>query len=81
MMHRLATLALVTVIAVTAAHTTDYKWTPDALLKVKRVGPVVPSPDGNRTAFVVSEAVMDGERASGCPTFTSPRTTGRARFS
>ena len=63
MMHRLATLALVTVIAVTAAHTADYKWTPDALLKVKRVGPVVPSPDGNRTAFVVSEAVMDGEKS------------------
>ncbi|HEX2443839.1 MAG TPA: S9 family peptidase [Vicinamibacterales bacterium] len=38
-------------------------WAPDDLLKVKRVGPVVPSPDGSRAAFVVSEAVMDDEKS------------------
>jgi Tol biopolymer transport system component len=38
-------------------------WTPDLLLKVKRVGSVVPSPDGSRVAFVVSEGVMDGEKS------------------
>ena len=81
MMHRLATLALVTVIAVTAAHTADYKWTPDALLKVKRVGPVVPSPDGNRTAFVVSEAVMDGEKSEWLSHIHVTANDGSARFS
>jgi dipeptidyl aminopeptidase/acylaminoacyl peptidase len=38
-------------------------WTPDLLLTVKRVGPVVPSPDGSRAAFVVSQAVMEGEKS------------------
>ena len=38
-------------------------WTPDDLLKVKRVGPVVPSPDGSRAAFVVAEAFMDDEKS------------------
>jgi dipeptidyl aminopeptidase/acylaminoacyl peptidase len=38
-------------------------WTPDDVLKVKRVGPVVPSPDGSRAAFVVSEAFMDEEKS------------------
>ena len=38
-------------------------WTPDTTFKVKRVGPVVPSPDGTRVAFVVGEAVMQGEKS------------------
>ena len=38
-------------------------WTPDLLLTVKRVGTVVPSPDGTRAAFVVSQAVMEGEKS------------------
>jgi dipeptidyl aminopeptidase/acylaminoacyl peptidase len=36
-------------------------WTVDTMLAVKRVGPVVPSPDGTKVAFVVSEAQMKGE--------------------
>jgi dipeptidyl aminopeptidase/acylaminoacyl peptidase len=38
-------------------------WTSDLLLKVKRVGPVIPSPDGSRVAFVVSDAVTEGEKS------------------
>ncbi len=38
-------------------------WTPDLMFKVKRVGPVVPSPDGARVAYVVGEAVMQGEKS------------------
>jgi dipeptidyl aminopeptidase/acylaminoacyl peptidase len=38
-------------------------WTPDLALKVKRVSSVEPSPDGKRVAFVVGEAVMDGEKS------------------
>ena len=38
-------------------------WTPELMMKVKNVGSVVPSPDGNRVAYVVTEAVMDSERS------------------
>jgi dipeptidyl aminopeptidase/acylaminoacyl peptidase len=41
----------------------EHGWTPDALLTVKRVGPVVPSPDGTLVAFVVSQTVMEGEKS------------------
>ena len=46
-----------------AVRTAERGWTPDLMLKVKRVGPVVPSPDATRVAFVVSEAVTDGEKS------------------
>src|SRR5688572_32293166 len=51
------------IFAASNVQTADRGWTPDLALKVKRVGPVVPSPDGSRVAFVVSEAVMDGEKS------------------
>ncbi len=38
-------------------------WTPDLSMKVKRVSSVEPSPDGQRVAFVVGEALMDGEKS------------------
>ena len=38
-------------------------WTPDLMLTVKRVPAVVPSPDGTQVAFVVGEAVTEGERS------------------
>jgi dipeptidyl aminopeptidase/acylaminoacyl peptidase len=38
-------------------------WTPELTLTVKRVPTVVPSPDGTQVAFVVGEAVTDGERS------------------
>jgi dipeptidyl aminopeptidase/acylaminoacyl peptidase len=38
-------------------------WTVDTMLAVKRVGPVVPSPDGTQVALVVSEAKTDGEKS------------------
>lgn len=65
-MHRRASLiafALLTIGVAAAVRTAEHKWTPDLMLKVKRVGPVVPSPDGARVAFVVSEAVMEGEKS------------------
>ena len=38
-------------------------WTPDLMLTVKRVPAVIPSPDGTQVAFVVGEAVTEGERS------------------
>ncbi len=38
-------------------------WTAELSTTIKRISGVVPSPDGTRVAFVVSEAVMDGERS------------------
>jgi dipeptidyl aminopeptidase/acylaminoacyl peptidase len=43
--------------------TADTRWTPDEILKVKRVASVIPSPDASRAAFTVSEAVMEGEKS------------------
>lgn len=43
--------------------TAESQWTPDLVLSVKRVGPVVPSPDGQQAAFVVAEAVTEGEKS------------------
>jgi dipeptidyl aminopeptidase/acylaminoacyl peptidase len=57
------TVAFVLVGFATGVRNAEQSWTPDLLLKVKRVGPVVPSPDGSRVAFVVSQAVTDGEKS------------------
>ena len=38
-------------------------WTPELAMQVKRVSHVRVSPDGKRVAFVVSQAVMDGEKS------------------
>jgi dipeptidyl aminopeptidase/acylaminoacyl peptidase len=38
-------------------------WTPELAMQVKRVSHVRVSPDGKRVAFVVSQAVMDGDRS------------------
>ncbi len=65
MFHRIAliTLTLVTLLPGAPLDTAERGWTPDLLLKVKRIPLVVPSPDGSRAAFVVSEAVMQGEKS------------------
>ena len=39
----------------------DGGWTVDTMMKVRRVTEVTPSPDGRRVAFVVADAVMEGE--------------------
>ena len=63
-MHRHLAVALVILVAVPAIDAqNDRGWTPDVLLKVKRVGAVVPSPDGTRAAFVVGVPVTDGEKS------------------
>ena len=41
----------------------DTTWTPALSLTVRRLPAVVPSPDGTQVAFVVGEAVMEGERS------------------
>ena len=46
-----------------AAQSAPSSWTPELTLTVKRLPTVVPSPDGTRVAFVVGEAVMEGERS------------------
>lgn len=38
-------------------------WTPELSMSFKRVSSVVPSPDGSLVAFVVAEAVMEGEKS------------------
>src|SRR5205823_3857874 len=38
-------------------------WTPAAMLKVKRVANVQPSPDGSLIAYTVREAVTDGDQS------------------
>jgi dipeptidyl aminopeptidase/acylaminoacyl peptidase len=38
-------------------------WTPELTLSVRRVPAVVPSPDGTQVAFVVGEAVIEGDRS------------------
>jgi dipeptidyl aminopeptidase/acylaminoacyl peptidase len=58
----LLALTLSTLVCV-VVETAEQKWTPDQILKVKRVGPVVPSPDAARVAYVVSEALMEGEKS------------------
>lgn len=59
---RLVLIAIVLLMGA-AAGGADRGWTTDMIMKVKRVGPVVPSPDGTRAAFVVSEAVIEGEKS------------------
>ena len=65
MLRRLALLLFMVLVIFTAPaiYTAERGWTPDQILKVKRVGPVVPSPDGSRVGFVVSDAVMEGEKS------------------
>jgi dipeptidyl aminopeptidase/acylaminoacyl peptidase len=41
----------------------DAGWTVGTMMNVKRVSAVTPSPDGRRVAFVVAEAVMEGEKS------------------
>jgi dipeptidyl aminopeptidase/acylaminoacyl peptidase len=43
------------------ARAPESSWTPELMMTVKRVSAVVPSPDGKQVAFVVAEAVMEGE--------------------
>ena len=65
MRRRTAAVVICTMILLlgAGARTADRGWTPDLMFKVKRVGPVVPSPDGTLVAFVVSEPLMDGEKS------------------
>ena len=46
-----------------AAQAPTSTWTPELMMTVKRVTAVVPSPDGAQVAFVVGEAVTEGERS------------------
>ena len=45
------------------AQTPPAAWTPELMMTVKRVTAVVPSPDGTQVAFVVGDAVIEGERS------------------
>src|SRR6185295_7154114 len=38
-------------------------WTPELMMQVKRVGSVQVSPDGQRVAFTVRQAVLAGDRS------------------
>ena len=56
-------IALLALLPVLNAQNSTRGWTSEQMFKVKRVGPVVPSPDGARVAYVVGEAVMQGEKS------------------
>ena len=63
MQRRVPVVVLTLLTLVASGRSAERGWTPDLILEVKRVGAVVPSPDGARVAFVVSEAVMEGEKS------------------
>jgi len=56
-------LALLLSVAVLSAAQDNSAWTPELIMKVKRVSNVQVSPDGSRAAYVVSSAVMEGEKS------------------
>jgi dipeptidyl aminopeptidase/acylaminoacyl peptidase len=56
-------LAIVALVPQPPVETAERGWTPELMLTVRRLPEVVPSPDGSRVAFVVSEAVMQGEKS------------------
>ena len=58
-----ACAAVLSVDAVAVAAQAPASWTPELTLTTRRLPAVVPSPDGTQVAFVVGEAVMDGERS------------------
>jgi dipeptidyl aminopeptidase/acylaminoacyl peptidase len=47
----------------TATQPSATAWTPEVMMTIRRVSAVEPSPDGTRVAFVVGEALMDGEKS------------------
>ena len=56
-------LALVLAASAASLSARDDRWTAETMMQVRRVSAVTPSPDGSRVAFVVGEAVMDGEKS------------------
>lgn len=58
-----AAVAHVGVTTVAAQAQSIKEWTPESTFSIKRIQSVVPSPDGTKVAFVVSDAVMDGEQS------------------
>src|SRR5688572_10698139 len=59
----LTIVALSLVASPGTVRTAERRWTPDELMRVRRIATVVPSPDATRVAFVVSEAAMEGEKS------------------
>lgn len=60
----LATLVIAAASAFAQTHEPDPKgWTPSEMMHVKTVGDVQPSPDGRRTVFTVTTALMTGEKS------------------
>ena len=49
-----------------SAQATPTGWTPELVMQVKRVGNVVPSPDGSRVAYQVGSAQMEDETSEWC---------------
>ena len=62
-MNRFALLALLLVSPAAFAAEPVAGWTPSAMMKVKRIGSVMPSPDGKRVAYTVREAVTEELRS------------------
>src|SRR5262245_3912246 len=58
-MRRLFAIIAIALFAFPAAAADAPGWTPNDMLRVKRFGSVVPSPDGRRVAYSVREAMTD----------------------
>jgi len=52
-------LILISILSVNAQN----KWTPEAMIKFKRVGATTISPDGSLVAYTISAPVMEGEKS------------------
>src|SRR5258708_37044829 len=52
-------LILISILSVKAQN----KWTPEAMIKFKRVGATNISPDGSWVAYTISSHVMEGEKS------------------
>jgi dipeptidyl aminopeptidase/acylaminoacyl peptidase len=62
-MSRRLLVALVLAASAVSLSARDDVWTAETMMQVRRVTAVTPSPDGARVAFVVGEAVTDGEKS------------------
>lgn len=56
-------VALTAIPLISGAETVEKTWTPELMMKVRRIGSVQVSPDGRRAAFTVREAIMTEDKS------------------
>lgn len=73
-----ATLLAVALVQPALAADAPTAWTPELLMKVKRVSGVQVSPDGARAVYVVAVALMEGEKSEWLSQVHVAKADGRA---